>query len=327
MSCDRSDALGMTRSAEEALYSKLKTLNERLWDGRATRVTIDRWLDNFATPAGDEHLHMLHLLSQFIYFADREVRELLHALYRDLVRYPVIENIRRANGDTRDFAVIEKKFQAELEKTRFLGIGNPAESGTHLLYFFRQENRLKRKLFVSVPELFDGAMNDPKVQLKAPNVTRLVFVDDFCGSGSQAKSYSKGVLQVLRDIEARDGISIEISYLVLVGMTGGLETIRANTLFDRAEAVFELDDSYKSLEPGSRHFENVPAGVSQARSRELAEQYGRDLDHTWPLGWDHGQLLLGFHHNVPDNTLPIIWWDEAAPPWRPILRRYPKLYG
>ena len=38
----------------------------------------------------------------------------------------------------------------------------------------------------------------------------------------------------------------------------------------------------------------------------------------------NGQLLIGFHHNVPDNTLPILWFDSPNADWRPIFRRYPK---
>ena len=49
------------------------------------------------------------------------------------------------------------------------------------------------------------------------------------------------VLKVLRDIEKRDSHRLKISYLVLVGMATGLKTVRENTLFDEAEAVFELD--------------------------------------------------------------------------------------
>lgn len=32
------------------------------------------------------------------------------------------------------------------------------------------------------------------------------------------------------------------------------------------------------------------------------------------------------HHNTPDNTLPIIWFDEDKSMWTPIFRRYNKNY-
>jgi len=59
----------------------------------------------------------------------------------------------------------------------------------------------------------------------------------------------------------------------------------------------------------------------------MCRQYGEKLvggPHS--LGFDDSQLLIGFHHNTPDNTLPIIWFDEPGQAsWKPIFRRYPKL--
>src|SRR4051812_18268839 len=99
-----------------ALYAKIKVLNERLWEDRVPKPAIDLWLDNFAADTGDpsERAHALFLLSQFIYFGDREVRALLRALYRDKYRYPIIDEIRRENGDTTDAALIDDLFQQQL---------------------------------------------------------------------------------------------------------------------------------------------------------------------------------------------------------------------
>lgn len=314
----------------ERLYEKLKVLNERLWEQRVPRPVIDAWLANFeddidATPS--EKLHGLYLLSQFIYFGDREVRELLKALYRDHFRYRVVESLRRAAGDTLDVGDIEQGYEAELRASRFLGVGNPSESGTHLLYYFRQENALPKDIFVDLTGLFDRRLDDPDVDLADAGIRRIIFVDDLCGSGSQAATYSSRVLSVLRSIEQRRGIELHISYLVLVARTDALATIEASTEFDEAHAVLELDDTHKSVSTGSRHFQDPPSGVNLGDARQLAESYGITLWSAHPLGWRDGQLLLGFHHNVPDNTLPILWWDGPESQWTPVFRRYPKVYG
>jgi hypothetical protein len=317
-------------SEHDRLYAKLKVLNERLWDQRAPRPVIDDWLENFAEDSESspsERLHALFLLSQFVYFSDLAVRELLRSLFRDHFRYPIVAELRRTNGDTTDGAFLREAFAAELRATRFLGIGNPAESGTHLLYYFRQENGLSKDQFVAVPELFDRSLADPNVQLANPDIQRLVFIDDFCGSGSQAVIYSRNILRVLRDIAARSGQPLHMSYLVLAGRADGLQTVRASTDFDAVEAVFELDSSYRSLSPGSRHFENVPPGVTREDARDIALHYGKTLWAAHPLGYKDGELLIGFHHNIPDNTLPIIWFDEPSPPWKPVFPRYHKVYG
>src|SRR5258708_40104948 len=123
-----------------------------------------------------------------MYFGSRQMRALLKSLYRDKFKYPIVERIRRANADTLDAGLIQAQFKEALDRTRFLGVGNPSESGVHLLYYYRQENQLKKKYFINAHEIF--TVSDAKRVLRYPDVTRYVFIDDFCGSGSQGKRYS-----------------------------------------------------------------------------------------------------------------------------------------
>ena len=41
------------------------------------------------------------------------------------------------------------------------------------------------------------------------------------------------------------------------------------------------------------------------------------------LGWKGTEALISFHHNTPNNTLPIFWFDgsKAAVNWAPLFRR------
>ena len=97
-------------------------------------------------------------------------------------------------------------YQLALAETRFLGIGNPSESGTHLLYYFRQENQLAPSLFVHPHELFDKLRENRATTFR---LKRLIFLDDFCGSGTQACRYSRRLLPKLR----RRWPNIGLSYL------------------------------------------------------------------------------------------------------------------
>jgi hypothetical protein len=201
---------------EEHLYEKIKTLNESIWEGRIKRPLIDSWLDNFEpTQIGQpsERLHALYLLGQFMYFGNLQIRELLKALYRDLFKYPIVERIRTENGDTVDSQFISAAFRKELRRTRFLGMGNPSESGYYLLYFFRQENRLPKSLFIHSHQIFDryGApfrcLRRRKTSLRLPEVTRYVFIDDLCGSGSQAIYYSEQIVRDLKKLKKNSEVS------------------------------------------------------------------------------------------------------------------------
>jgi hypothetical protein len=319
----------MAQDSEDTLRTKIKVLNEIIWEGRCNAPEVKRWLANFGggvlNDPDVERLHALHLLSHLSYFGIREIRELLKAMYRDLFRYPIVQEIRAANGWTRDAVVIERLFEQEVLATRFVGMGNPAESGTHLLYYFRQVNRLPKDLFVSENRLLTESARSGNALFNPGNLRHVVFIDDFCGSGTQSVQYSRGILSDLQHVAQQTGQAIDLMYLVLFGASAGLAHARAHSSFDTIAAVHEFDNSFKVFCPDSRIFRKCPPGVSQQQSEEMARAYGLQLEPAQPLGYLDGQLLLAFHHNIPDNSLPILWSDNPQLPWESILRREPKV--
>lgn len=131
----------------EGFRTQVKHLLESVWERRADLKDVDDWLAQLAddpVAAKDERLQAFFLLSQFMYFGSFEVRALLKSLYRDHFRYPMVARIRRANDDTTDRDLNQARYNAELSRTRFVGLGNPSESSSHLLYYFRQENDLSK---------------------------------------------------------------------------------------------------------------------------------------------------------------------------------------
>lgn len=320
----------------EKLLNSIKVLSETTWEGNASRTKIDKWLENFVDDK--ERVHSLFLLSQFMYFNKLQMNELLKALYRDVYKYPIIEQIRRGNNDTLDSSLIATQF-AQIEfNTKFVGIGNPSESGTHLLYFFRQVNDLSKKRFINAIEIIDRSAEKPSLRFK--DVERYVFIDDFCGSGSQAKMYAPEV-KFIKELKS-DAI---VSYLMLFATSKGLAEVKSSGIFDVVECLIELDDSFKCFNENSRYFSKSPQEINKDFAKSLCEKHGFELYKSiitkhnkfaepqlsetaalHKLGYKDSQLLIGFFHNTPDNTLPIIWYDEKELPWYPIFKRYHKIY-
>ena len=309
----------------EDLMRKLKILNETVWEDRATQNSITEWLSNFSADLPNEpgeRFHALFLLSQFMYFGSHEVRELLQAMHRDLYKYPIVQSARRQNANTVDASFLDGKYEYELLRTKFLGMGNPSESGCHLLYYYRQENRLPKELFVHTHEVFRRYGSQGVAELRFPDVSHYVFIDDFCGSGTQAVTYSEEVLADLKHANP----DATVDYHLLFATEEGCNNIIANSLFDEVRAIHVLDSSYKCFGQLSRYFLAASSMVDRQRTEAMCRKYGSDLfTNDDALGFENGQLLLGFHHNTPDNTLPIFWYDEEDKPWVPIFRRYPKM--
>lgn len=325
---------------EEELFRKILILNEIAWENKVKKPSILIWLNNFSN--SKEKLHALFIISQFMYFGSRQVRTLLNALYRDMYKYPKIEQIRKQNGDSVDSALINSKFKEQLDRTRFLGVGNPSESGVHLLYFFRQENKLAKKLFIHGHEIFRRNTTTKELELNDGTVDHYVFIDDFCGSGTQAVRYTKRIVEDLKKLIP----SAKVDYLTLFATLGGKEFVKRDTQFDHVDSVFALDDSFRCFHDRSRYFHKAPALIDKDFAEALCKRKGKELmtiicklegigstmidacAEQHALGFDDSQLLLGFHHNTPDNTLPIIWFDEKEYfSWSPIFRRYNKNYG
>lgn len=320
--------LGGTDEDEASIRKRIKLLSDTIWEGSGGQEDVNRWLENFTgqtagVPAEIERLHAVHLLSHFTYFGLRELRELLKALYRDLFRYQVIQELRDNAGGRADAAFLQEAFDDVLSRTRFLGVGNPSESGTHLLYYFRQENRLRKELFPNPYELLTTSPEDGRFRLADGDVRRLVFIDDVVGTGRQAAQHNVAFMAHLRDAARLSEQSVEVWYLTLFGDARGMAKVQ-QLGFDHVAAVHELTASQLAFSEESHVYAAPPDGISREIAEEVASHYGGGLAPGNSMGYGDGGLLLGLHHNVPDHTLPIFWVQEAFVPWTPVFRRYPK---
>ena len=306
------------------LMGQIKALSTAAWEGECEGPVVTEWLDQFDGGSGvdvdDERYQMLFLLCNFLYFGTREIRELLRSVYRDLFRGPLIRKLRAANDDTLDESLLGRLFEVELRRTRFLPIGNPSESSAHLLYYFRQENILPREYFISPHEVWGAS----RAELRDPTICRYVFLDDFGGTGDQALEYSRDIVSPLSAVDDR----LEVVYFVLFATTDALVRIRDEGGFKRVDCVFELGEEFRAFSDGSLFYSYTEEGISKEQGRHVAEYYGRKLGIDEPLGYGAGELILGFSHNVPDNTLPIFWGDRIAGlEWIAPFPRFPKFFA
>lgn len=318
----------------DKLLNKVFAYYQTIWREKWKEGIHDEWLGNFVNSDDDqqyaERLNMLYLLTKFMYFGNDEMRELLNSLYRDLFKYPIVANIRKNKVTKLDFALIESEFSKELMITRFLGVGNPSESGVHMLYYLRQECNLSKEYFINSSEMFstkkvshtlpDGRVRDVlESELANSSIRRYIFIDDFCGSGSQANGYLKDIVENLKFKDP----TIEVNYYMLFGTEHGIDNVQKAGVFNEVKAVFIIDDSFKAFSANSRFFFNVPDDmIDKAYAKQTATNYGKSL-FSDALGYRDCQLLLGMFHNTPDNTLPVFW---ASMKWNPIFKRYNKKY-
>lgn len=311
---------------------RLRILTAQAWDSEVRWSDMIAWAKNFVgttAPKQDEELHALFGLSRFMYFSRRLTREMLKALYRDHFEAPTMQRIRRNFKGTKDVLLLRRQYSNQLAATRFVGLGNPAESGAHLLYVFRQVNGLPKDYFADLLSTFASQPSrkragEVEYKIRDASVNRIVFFDDIVGSGTQARQYLSGELKKIR---AGDP-NFELSFLALFATTEGLERLNVPELFDgRATCLFELDSSFKAFSNDARYFADSPPWFKAVDFQTMARQYGASLQPCLPVGYKDGQLLLAFAHNTPDNTLPIFWDQGTLRQWHPIFPRFDKKYA
>ena len=316
-------------TTEEKLRRKIKVLAQSIWqEKQINERLVDEWLNNFAedNPSNthQERINALYLLSNFLYFGNIEIRELLKSLYRDKFKYNLVKDIRKNNNDTTDLNFINEQYKQELEGTYFLSVGNPSESGSFILYLFRQENQLSKNRFPILTEIFEKS--DKEISLVNQDIKRLVFLDDFSGSGSQAIRGSKNFVKIIKDINPK----IKIVYLLLFATTYALQKLRDSGLFDSVDSVVIFDETFKVFEDASRYFKENHPEIDKEFCKQLCVRYREAMpsqdpyNEFNPMGYGECQLLVGFNHNTPNNTLPLMWFEDEK--WSSIFKRYPKIY-
>ncbi|OAE17230.1 hypothetical protein A2T76_06585 [Pseudomonas brenneri] len=255
------------------LESKIRTLINHAWDSEVTWAEIEAWLNNFDgsfLEKSEEQLYAIFAISKYMYFGKRLVREMLKSLYRDHFYSPMRQRIRRNFNGTLDHRIIDNAYTLELNSTRFIGVGNPSESGAHLLYYFRQVNYLSKDLFVDLAAALTYQVSRDRSEIlydiREKKITRLVFFDDIVGSGTQASEY---LTPYLSGIKATNP-SIDIRFMSLFATSAGLSKLNESKLFDgKAMCLFELDESFKAFDATRAIFRQVLPGLIDKKCSTL----------------------------------------------------------
>ena len=289
---------------DEAIDEILKT-SQISWDVRFSRDDIEEWLKNFSGAAtgssAAERTMALWLLSSFVYFTIDDVREFSRFLFSEYIHTKLGEY--QSEGKFQELSVPEKITHI-LDATLFLSLGNDSESGSNVLYYFRQINGLEKSVF------------QKDMDKKYENI---VFVDDVTISGTQALTYISKMKESIENEKiyfltflASDIAIDELTYIAVQTLCGNLITEREKC-FSRNSYVFASESRKRYL--------NLTARMCQYYGEIITK--GHPEADGYPLGFDQAQSLFCFFYNTPDNTLPIFWCDRNG--WKPLFKRYEKI--
>lgn len=278
----------------------IKEFSVVAWDFKMQHSHLKKWLNNFDGRVLNnekvEKILAMWILMNYTYYSEKEIRALCKCIFEDYIHDKILEfKLDKISKKKR----ISDQIQDIIDNTLFLSLGNPSESGTNILYYFRQENALQKESF---------EIDDRKKPYE-----NVVFIDDVTISGHQACEYLNG----------KTGYGKKKYLLTLIATEKADKFIRENCI-DEITLISSIliDDRSICFTDSSFVFSDKKMDLLKGLAEKLCIGYGNRIDNKFPLGYSDGQQLFGFFYNTPDNTLPIIWATQNN--WIAAFPRYDK---
>ena len=285
----------LTRVKDDEISSLCKGLSHFSFRGRPVETTAVRdWLDQFDS-LEDQRL-MFQLLAKVRVYDEHTVRTKMHEAF-GIVR----RNIR---------TVIETRSRVRSDIVVSSLDDSPAKSGPTYCRLFASENQISAQSVHMLESLDRIITNNQDIQ-------RLVFIDDFSGTGQTLVDGLNRHLDLLLRANSK---GVRIILISLVGFTDARDNverfIEQHGLDADVYFCEELGPEHKAFSETSTIF---PDPVERDKARQVAESKGMMLERAYPLGYKDTQASVVFYQSCPNNTLPILWSRNNG--WSPIFPR------
>ena len=281
--------------SDDEIFSFSSGIEHFRYRGRSLEpMAIRRWLEQFEN--AQEQRLMFKLLSNLRFYDEHTVRAKMHEAFGIVTR-----NIRTVlgSGSRVRYDVLVSSLDS-----------SPAKSGLTYCRLFASENRVSAQSVMHLESLESKLDSGEEIQ-------RLVLVDDFSGTGH---TLVEGLRKNLSLLSRFNAAGVRIIVIALVGFDQARDVIEK--FFDQNGLdgdVYFCDE----LGPEDRIFSEGSAVFREPNQRELAKQTaeakGVILERRHPLGYHDSQTSVVFFQSCPNNTLPILWCENAG--WFPLFAR------
>ena len=187
---------------------------------------------------------------------------------------------------------------------------SPAKAGLTYCRLFSTENRISAQS-VQTLDMLDRTLRGTR------EIQRLVFIDDFAGTGQTLVQGLQRNLDLLRFANSR-GVRIVLIALAGFGQSRDYiqDFVKRNSLDADVYFCDELGPEDKAFAEASSVFTDA---AELNRAKQVAESKGIILEKKYPLGYKDTQALIVFYLGCPNNSLPILWSQNSS--WSPLFPR------
>ena len=298
------------------------------------------WLNQFETNEERKKAYEF-VRDKLIFISEKEMAHLVTISYPDVIKPILIQQVaNKINLPEYDITKIvnNKEFDVLRRKSLFLGLSDGAHTD-----IFRRSNpgisheqiyqtyEISRERAKDMLETLEEDLNEEPS--KEDNRFRIAFLlDDFSGSGisylrrdSNTSSGYKGkiekIITGIKDVEnpmhllfnSTDVHICIVLYLATTQARKHLETL-ISEIFGSEEPmctiqiVHELKDSVKLNTEKENEFINL---LKKYYDPSIETKHYKKGQHNKPfLGFDECSIPLILNHNSPNNSLPILWFED-----------------
>lgn len=140
------------------------------------------------------------------------------------------------------------------------------------------------------------------------NIKIFIFIDDFLGTGAQFE-------ELINDEQLNHVLSeAYFAYLPLTAHVQGIKYLKRTFPRLHVSATEVLDETHGVFHTKSACFKdgiNSPQ-IAKEFYYNLLDKYKITIPGPIRRGFGHFELAYIFQHAAPDNSLPILWWNDPG---------------
>jgi hypothetical protein len=322
---------------------------EQYFSGMKYIESLARWLNQFKTQA--EKIKAFEFVNKHLIFvSSTELSHFVAISFPDVIRPFIIKKVAAQNGIPEynvNTIIKSREYQTMLRQSLFLGLSD----GAHTDIFRRSNPEISNEQIYQTYEITEKKAKDMLKKLNRglsdlhngtkysddQNRFHLLFLlDDFSASGisylryeDEDKDYDGKIFRFYKNItdpknpmyQLIDHSNCHICVILYIATNQAIDNIQLmiRKVFDSAGIKCDIFCVYRLNNP------NISSFSSDTELLKILEDYFDDdiidehyekgkFSHPY-LGFDECALPLILNHNTPNNSIPLLWFEENRKYW------------
>ncbi|MEW8963007.1 phosphoribosyltransferase-like protein [Paraclostridium dentum] len=190
----------------------------------------------------------------------------------------------------------------------FPSVGNVYNSSSEMIPLIREIDREKGNIYLYKDTIVHG------IEEISDDIESVIFFDDISGTGGTIIKFLEKNIDFIREKEI---------YINLVAITKVAKIEIDKFKQENNDLKIYLKYKYE-FDKAFEHLDRLECGHKDKIHKFEEDVWGQNNKNI--LGYEDSQLLVGFEHNIPNNTISSFWLSSdmlrEEKKWNPLFHRY-----